>query len=223
MRSIILNVDDQRVSQSRRSCKTRTWPSGVGHEAVAFPFSIRALRSARRWPDLRQIAMISRVLLIGFDPRAAAYRSSSSLGANGSGADWITGSDGFSLSSFMTVCTAILTTCGKHRIRLPTRQKGMFSLRNSSSRVSIVVSQFDALSNVNSPTRPRIPAALTISKMIVPRFLPSCFPSITRKARRRFCMTKWPSASFEMKCAVSARNEVRFGSLQQSDVKDIRP
>ena len=218
-----MNVDDQRVSQSRRSCKIRILPSGVGHEDVSFPFAMTALSSARRWPDLRQIAMISRVLLMGFEARAAAYCLSSSFGADGLGPDRMMGSDGFSVSSLMTVCTAILTTCGKHRIRLPMRQNGMLSLRNSSSRVSIVVSQFDALSNVNSPTCPRIPARLMISKMIVPRFFPSCFPSITRKARSRFCRARWPSASFETKCAVSARNEVRLGSLQQSDVNEIRP
>ena len=65
-------------------------------------------------PDLRHTPTISHVVRTGLDLRPSTYSMRSRLGPEASLQDLITGSYGFSLSSLITVCTEMLTTCGKH-------------------------------------------------------------------------------------------------------------
>jgi hypothetical protein len=140
---------------------------------VSLPLAMSFRRFSRRWPDFRQVATISRERPTGSDSTAVAYRTRSEPGFKGSAEVAMIGSYPFSFSSLRTVCAAIFTTCGKHlldqskliiqrlalhravkvtnRIRFPWRQNGITTARSNSSSVSIVVSQFDALSKVNSP------------------------------------------------------------------------
>ena len=68
-RSIILNVDDQRVTQSRRSWMARS----CGQVPSWMPSKMMLRSSLRREPDLRQIATIALVLETGLAESTLAY------------------------------------------------------------------------------------------------------------------------------------------------------
>ena len=115
-RSIILYVEEQRVSQSRRSCTSRMTVSGP-QVLVLLPIAMSFCRFSRRWPDFRQAATISRQRPTRSDSTALAYRTRSGSGFKGSAEVAMTGSYPFSFSSLRTVCAAIFTTCGKTPVR----------------------------------------------------------------------------------------------------------
>jgi hypothetical protein len=81
----MLYVEDQRVTQSRRS-----WIARRSGQVPSWMPSIIVLRSSvRREPDFRQMATIDLVLETGLVRRASAY---SIISEEGITADWITGS-----------------------------------------------------------------------------------------------------------------------------------
>ncbi len=131
-RSIILNVEDQRVSQSRRSCTSRMTVSEP-QALVSLPVAMSFCKPSRRWPDFRHVATIFRVHPTGSDSTAVAYCISSKLGFKGSAAVAITGSYPFSFSSLRIVCTAMFTTWGKH-LSDKSRHSALYSTNKSWSQ-----------------------------------------------------------------------------------------